>query len=123
MADEVLMILDDDRSFVKALATFLQDHGFGTVEVYNGQEALDRFKYVGIDLAIIDVHLPDISGIDVSRTIRRTGGTFPIILISGDDHPGMRLRCEQAGAQAFLSKPIDPQQLVQLINQALGLQP
>ena len=80
-----LVIVDDDRSFVEAISIFLKDHGFYTVPTLSGQESLTWFQSNRADLAIIDVHLPDISGIEVADRLHRTSKAPPLILISSDD--------------------------------------
>jgi DNA-binding response OmpR family regulator len=120
MNKPTVVIIDDDRSFVAALSIFLERRGYHTVQAFTGQEGLARLRNNGIDLGIIDVHLPDISGIDVAQQMCRSGATPPLILISSDHRPEVRQACREAGAQLFLPKPIGPERLLSAIADALG---
>ncbi|MHC4671118.1 MAG: response regulator [Planctomycetota bacterium] len=115
-----LVIVDDDRSFVEAISIFLKDHGFQTIPTFNGCEGLTWLQSNRADLAIIDVHLPDISGIDVAERLRRAGKDIPLILISSDDCLEVQERCWGAGASLFLPKPLIPEELLDTICETLS---
>lgn len=119
MAEETLLIVDDDRSLVEAVSLFLEGHGYRTVPAFSGEEGLARARRNGVALAIIDLHLPDISGIDVARTLHQEGTDIAFILISGDDRPEIRRECLAAGARSFLSKPLVPDELLHAVSAIL----
>ncbi len=114
MDKRTLVIVDDDRSFVEAASIFLEDHGYRTLCAFSSQDALPRMESGDVDLAIIDVHLRDGSGIQLARRIRSTK-RIPIILISSDDRPWVEAQCRAAGACAFLTKPLAPEELLDVI--------
>jgi two-component system response regulator MtrA len=116
MSRPTVVIIDDDRSFVEAVSIFLERRGYHVVGAFNGKEGLARLRRNGIDLGIIDVHLPDISGIDLAKQIRGAGAAPPVILISGDHSPEVSQACRDAGARRFLPKPIGPTELLNAIS-------
>jgi len=119
MSKPTVVIVDDDRSFVEAVSIFLERRGYCAVPAFNGQEGLARLRKNGIDVGIVDVHLPDISGIDLTKQIRHAGVAPPIILISSDHRPEVFRACREAGARLFLPKPISPEELLRAISGAL----
>lgn len=120
MHNRTLVIVDDDRAFVEAASIFLEDYGYQTLRAFSSQEAVQRMRTGGVDLAIIDVHLRDGSGIQLVRRIRNAGSRVPVILISGDDRPCVQTQGRAAGACAFLTKPLVPEELLEVIFRAVG---
>jgi len=119
MEKGTVVVVDDDRSLVEAITIFLQDHDFRTVPAYNGCAGLAWLQYNSADLAIVDVHLPDISGIEVAIRLRLVGNPTPVILTSSDDCTEMKKQCHVAGARRFLSKPFAPEVLLEAIYDIL----
>jgi DNA-binding response OmpR family regulator len=119
MNQETVVIVDDDCSFVQALAKFLGRRGFRTLLAHDGPNGLVRLQSPGVDLAIIDVHLPGLGGMAVLQRFRAAGGTAPCILISSDDCVEVRQACLAAGALRFLAKPVVPAELLQAVCDVL----
>jgi DNA-binding response OmpR family regulator len=116
MARGRVIIVDDDESFLEALAIFLGDHGFGVVKAQSGREAIAASARHVIDLAILDIHLPDVDGTEVAREIRRRQPETSVILISSDDSPETARKCRAASAEAFLPKPLVPEDLLAVVQ-------
>jgi FixJ family two-component response regulator len=111
-------IVDDDSSVRKALARLLAAHSFET-KTY--ESAGDFLKSVAADTPeclVLDLHMPDITGLELQRYLRRAGITIPIVFITAYDEPGIRERCYNAGAAAFLIKPLNSVTLIGAINAA-----
>lgn len=119
MCKGTLVIVDDDRSFVEAVSIFLEDHAFRAIPIFRGRAGLAWLQYNRADLAIIDVHLPDLSGIEVARRLRFMGIDIPFILTSSDDCAEVKEQCHKTGAQFFLPKPLVPEELLDTITQTL----
>jgi DNA-binding response OmpR family regulator len=115
MTDGRIMIVDDDRSFVDAVALYLEDHGFGVAKAYTGSEGIVTSRRQDIVLAVVDVHLPDVEGIDVVQALRCRHPSVPVLLISSDDSPETTAKCLAADASVFLAKPLIPKQLLDTI--------
>ena len=120
MRNGTVVIVDDDRLFVEAISIFLGDHEFRTISAFNGCAGLAWLQYNSADLAIVDVHLPDISGIEVAIKLRLMGIKTPLILTSSDDCATIKEQCHQAGARLFLPKPLAPDVLLAAISETLA---
>ena len=119
MAGATVIIVDDDRSFVEAVALFLRKHGYHTRKGFSGREGLNLLRQGDADAAVIDVHMPDISGIELANEARTHKRAPAVILISGDDSPETAERCRKTGATRFMAKPLAPRELLQVIGQSV----
>lgn len=114
-----LLITDDDDAFVAAASILLADEGYEVVQAGNVRDCLSVLRQTPIDLAIIDVFLPDGNGLDVADEIHRTRPELPLIMISSDHSEQTRSRCAEVQAEGFLPKPIEPQALLTKVSLAL----
>ena len=116
-----VLIADDDVSFVDAAAAFLGSHGYQAIKTYSGTQAMREAQERPIDLAIIDLYLPDLSGVSVAQEVRRVKPSAVVIMISSDDSDEARHRCMDAGAWSFLAKPLPPRELLSCIGESLNV--
>ena len=113
-----IWILDDDASMLKALGRLMNSAGF-IVEKFNQPGAfLARLEHAPCRVAILDVWMPDMNGLEVQACLRRDSPETQIIFISGRDDPPVRHTALDAGALAFLAKPFDDEFMVQLVRKA-----
>ena len=113
-----IWILDDDVSMLKALGRLMNSAGF-IVEKFNQPGAfLARLEHAPCRVAILDVWMPDMNGLEVQACLRRDSPETQIIFISGRDDPPVRHTALDAGALAFLAKPFDDEFMVQLVRKA-----
>jgi len=116
----LLLMIDDDRSFIEVASLLLTDHGYRVVTAQRGLGALPLLASGAIDLSIIDVHLPDIDGIDLVRRAHRLRRDIGLIIMtSSDDRPQVRQRCLEVGADRFMPKPLAPGELLLVLRQLL----
>jgi FixJ family two-component response regulator len=111
-------IVDDDASVRKALGRLLSAYSF---DIITYGSAGDFLKALGVgqpQCLVLDLHMPDITGLDLQRHLLRSGIRIPTIIITAYDEPGVRERCYTAGAAAFLVKPLNDAILVDAINAA-----
>ena len=115
-----IWLLDDDVSMLKALGRLMNSAGF-IVEKFNHPAAfLARLEHGSCRVAILDVWMPDMNGLEVQACLRRDSPETRIIFISGRDDPLVRDTALDAGALAFLAKPFDDEFMVQLVRKAAG---
>ena len=117
--DPTVLIVDDERSFVDAVAMFLEDNGYKTVKAYGGREGKAQLRSGRLDLALIDLHMPDLSGIELLTFAAQAANPVPVIMITSDDGQETARRCEALGAVRFLVKPVAPDELLNLIPLAM----
>ena len=119
-ARDGIWLLDDDVSMLKALGRLMNSAGF-VVEKFDHPAAfLARLEHARCRIAILDVWMPDMNGLEVQACLRRDSPETRIIFISGRDDPLMRRTALDAGALAFLTKPFDDESILQLVRKAAG---
>lgn len=120
MKSPCILVIDDDRSFLEAVEIFLEDNGFEVSKAPNGRQGIDLEQNHNFDLAIVDVHLPDISGVEVAESLLKHHPGLPVIMISSDDTDMNVRRCMKNSISRFVSKPIAPHLLLQTIAVSLN---
>src|SRR5881275_3377045 len=115
-----IWLLDDDVSMLKALGRLMNSAGF-IVEKFNHPATfLARLEHAPCRVAILDVWMPDMNGLEVQACLRRDSPETRIIFISGRDDPSVRRAALDAGALAFLAKPFEDEVMVQLVQKAMA---
>jgi DNA-binding response OmpR family regulator len=107
-----LLLVDDDAAIRTSLARALSREGFEVQPVDGGRAALEAVATSPPDVAIIDLTMPDIDGIEVIRRLRGDGATLPILVLSARDEVEDRVAGLQAGADDYLTKPFATAELV-----------
>ena len=119
-ARDGIWLLDDDVSMLKALGRLMNSAGF-IVEKFNHPAAfLARLEHAPCRVAILDVWMPDMNGLEVQACLRRDSPETRVIFISGRDDPPVRQTALDAGAVAFLAKPFEDEVMVQLVRKAVA---
>ncbi|MEN6407621.1 MAG: response regulator [Thermoguttaceae bacterium] len=116
-----VLIIDDDESLSDVLSHRLKRQGLKAMAAYSGQSGLAKAKAHPPALVILDLGLPDCDGLTVCEQLADSPETCsaPILILSGQEQPGLVRRCRAAGCHFFLRKPYDPNALLVLIRQAL----
>jgi len=114
----LIAIVDDDSSVRKALARMLSTRSFETEMFGSAREFVTSSRLSSFDCLILDQHMADITGLDLQIHLRRIGVVIPTIVISAHNEAEVRQKCIAAGANSYLVKPIDSNDLVNAINSA-----
>lgn len=117
-----VLLVEDSRAMRNYVASILEGQGsFEVEQVANGFDALRALPRTAYGLIVTDVNMPDVNGIELSRFVRRTPRHVdtPLIVISTDGSDVDRERALGAGANAFLAKPFEPDQLLDLVREVL----
>ena len=112
-------LVDDDASVRKALGRLLAASSFDITTFASARDFLKSLKSEAPECLIVDLHMPELTGLDLQRRLRHAGITIPTIVITAYNEPILRERCEYEGAVAFLIKPLDGRMLVGAINTAV----
>jgi len=112
-----ILIADDDPVVHEALGIYLKAEGFETVDVYNGEEAIDAIAS-DIGLCVLDIMMPKKSGIEVCKTIRKTS-QLPIIMLTAKGEEVDRIIGLELGADDYIVKPFSPREVVARIKAVL----
>lgn len=116
-----ILIVDDDADQAQCLAHRLERQGFLTTVAHRGLLALSVAQTDRPDLVLLDLHLPDLDGLEVCRDLSDSPLTsdIPVIMVSGTDRPDIVRRARCSGCVYFLRKPYDPNALLGLVQLAL----
>jgi DNA-binding response OmpR family regulator len=113
-----ILVVEDDPWVGRALQTLLRDQGYDPAVCHDGREALSYLLNHRPDAALLDIHLPDISGLDLSHRIREMHGEeLPIIILSGDTAMETLRALPSAGATYFFSKPVNSSLLMDQLRE------
>jgi DNA-binding response OmpR family regulator len=115
---EKILIVDDEKKMVKILKTALDNEGYVTVEAYDGEAALERWRQERPDLVVLDVLMPRMDGFEFCRRVRETSDT-PIIILSAKTEELDKLEGLGLGADDYMTKPFSPRELVARIRALL----
>src|SRR6188474_2820148 len=113
-----LLFIEDDDAIRLALRLALEDEGYTVVEAVNGVEGLAAFHENEIDLVLLDLRLPDLSGFDVCRALR-SESIVPIIIITAQTDTHDMVAGLEAGADDYVTKPVVPKELAARIRALL----
>ncbi|MBU3716126.1 MAG: response regulator transcription factor [Candidatus Nanopelagicaceae bacterium] len=113
-----ILVVEDESSFSEALEFLLGKEGFSVVTAATGTEALKKFDQGGIDLVLLDLMLPEVSGTEVCRQIRAKS-KVPIIMLTAKDSEVDKVVGLEIGADDYVTKPYSARELVARINAVL----
>jgi CheY-like chemotaxis protein len=117
MPSKVLLV-DDEREFVQTLSERLIMRDLGPAIAYDGESALNLINEDEPDVMIVDLKMPGIDGLEVLRKVKETRPEIEVIVLTGHGHEEDRERCMQLGAFAYLQKPLDINELSEIIKKA-----
>jgi len=109
------LIVDDDIRNIFAMTSVLEQHGMTVLSAESGQQAIEQLNLnANIEMVLMDIMMPDMDGFDTMRAIRRIPRfkSLPIVAVTAKAMKGDREKCIEAGAWDYLSKPVDPLQMV-----------
>jgi CheY-like chemotaxis protein len=118
-----ILVVDDDILVLDALRELLFADGYEVMTATRGQQALEILQQEHVDLVVLDVIMPKMTGFDVCRQIRAwedEKGRVKIIMLTAKTDPRDQEIGEGAGCDLYLTKPIDPLKLKELIHSTLG---
>ena len=113
-----LLFIEDDEAIRTALRLVLEDEGYEVAEAGDGETGIKMFGQIDPDLVLLDLRLPDISGFEVCRAIRRTSIT-PVIMVTAQTDTSDLVNGFDAGADDYVTKPVVPKELAARIRAAL----
>jgi two-component system KDP operon response regulator KdpE len=113
-----VLVVDDEPQIVRALKVVLREAGYEAVPAETGAQALDLAAVRPPDAAIVDLVLPDLDGIAVTRSLREWSD-MPILVLSAVGEEEQKVRALEAGADDYITKPFGARELVARLNAAL----
>ena len=114
-----VMLIDDEPDLTEPLAAYLSDLGYLVDTAMSGAEALRKLERQAADLAVIDLNMPGLSGLDLLRHLR-DGHDMATLILTGNQDTVDRIAGLETGADDFLVKPVEPQELAARISGILA---
>ncbi len=113
-----ILIVEDDNDTAEVVSALLESAGYTAVTAETGSTALSEIDTASPDLVLLDMHLPDMNGLDVLRKVRASS-FLPMIVLSGYTQERDKVVALEAGADDYMAKPFSPEELVARINALL----
>ena len=119
---KTVMIVEDNELNMKLFHDLLEAHGYRTVGTRNGIEALDLARKHRPDLILMDIQLPEVSGLEVTRWLKDDEElrAIPVIAITAFAMKGDEERIREGGCEAYISKPISVSHFLDTIRRLMG---
>ena len=115
---KTILVVDDEPKIVDLARDYLEHAGFAVVSASDGTEALARARSDRPDLIVLDLGLPKLDGLDVTRALRM-GGAVPIVILTGRSDESDKLVGLELGADDYVTKPFSPKELVARVRAVL----
>ena len=116
---KTVLVIDDDKSILRTFTRILQRAGYSTETAENGKEALDKIQTRNYDAALVDVVLGDSNGLDLLPKIEENSPKTIKIVVTGSDSTEKREEACRNGADAYLTKPVNPEVLLDVFAEKL----
>ena len=114
-----ILIVDDDEGMLETMSDILKEKGYQTETAKTGMKAIAKAKVYPFDIALLDIGLPDMLGIEVLRTLRKEKPAMMIIMVTAHATLTTAVDALNLGANAYIMKPIDPEILDKIIKRCL----
>ena len=115
---KTILVVEDEMAIARVARDYLEHAGYAVVVASNGRAALDAIGRSHPDLVVLDLGLPELDGLDVTREIRRDS-TLPIVMLTARDDEVDKLLGLELGADDYLTKPFSPRELVARVKAVL----
>jgi two-component system, cell cycle response regulator DivK len=117
-----VMIVEDNELNMKLFNDLLEANGYRTIKTRNGLEALDLARTHRPDLILMDIQLPEVSGLEVTKWLKEDDDlhTIPVIAVTAFAMKGDEERIRQGGCEAYISKPISVSKFIETVKSYLG---
>jgi CheY-like chemotaxis protein len=117
-----ILVVDDSRVTRELIKVYLIARDVSLIEAADGQEALERVRAQRPDLVLADLRMPKLDGPGLCQALQADPATrsIPVLILTSDKDSASARRCLEAGAREVLTKPIQPQPLLQAVERSIG---
>jgi FixJ family two-component response regulator len=119
VANAPICLLDDDASVLRSIARLLKSDDLEALTFERAADFLAHAQQHEVQVAVLDIHMPEMSGLDVHTRLREISPKTRVIFITGFEKPGLRASALQNGVHAFLLKPFDDEVFLRSVHRAL----
>src|SRR5579872_4328507 len=118
-----ILIVEDDRATRYLLSRTLKTEGYAVSTAADGAQGLRQMRKQEFDLVLLDVWMPKMNGLELLGKMRAEGLTAKAVVLTSDDTPETLLRAVREQAWQYISKPIEPGKVVEMVSEALAASP
>lgn len=112
-----ILIVDDSRTSRKMLRNILESNGHEIIdEAVNGQEGVQKFQALKPDVVTLDITMPIVDGVEALKMIKALDPDSKVVMVTAAGQKNKMIECIKAGANEFLTKPFEQQEIVDVIN-------
>jgi two-component system response regulator HydG len=115
-----VLLVDDDRSLTRSLAAILRNAGYVVTTAYSGTEAIEASRDTAFEAVILDIQLPDIDGIELLKNFKAVDPVIGTLMLSGTTTLKDAVETLNLGADAFILKPVEPDDLLHKLGTLTG---
>ena len=122
-AEKRVLIVEDNELNMKLFNDLLEAHGYRTIQTRNGKDVLELARVHRPDLVLMDIQLPEVSGLEVTRWLKEDAElcTIPVIAVTAFAMKGDEERIRQGGCEAYISKPISVLGFIETVRDFIGV--
>ena len=122
MTKKKILVVEDEESLLKLQSILLTIRGYTVEGATDGQAALEAVETMNPDLILLDIMLPKIDGLEVCRQVKANEATrhIPVVMLTAKKYPADRVMGEQAGADAYITKPYKSAMVIETIQRLLS---
>jgi len=117
--EEKVLVVDDEKEIADLIEVYLKNENFDVYKFYSGDAALNCIENTELDLAILDIMLPDVSGLSICQTIRDSNKHYPVIMLTAKGDETDKITGLSFGADDYVTKPFRPLELVARVKAQL----
>ena len=114
-----ILITDDDSGCREALRSIVEPEGYHTLLASSGEEALDIVREEPVDLALLDMYMPTLTGLETLQLVRQINAVLPCILVTADANEGLMRQALRARAYSVIAKPVSKHVVLYTVVRAL----
>ncbi len=117
---QTILVAEDDPGLNRLISFKLQKEGYQVISVFDGKEALNAALNENISAIILDIMMPFLDGIQVLKRVRPVKPDLPVVILSVKSRENDLHQALELGANAYMTKPFQPEQLIEKLKQILG---
>ncbi len=121
MDKKKVLVIEDHRDTLAIYLIVLERSGFDVKLAWSGEKGLDEFVAWSPDVVVLDMMLPEMTGLEVLQRIRETGSDVPVVAATASIKPIVRDLCRELNVSTFLAKPFDFDQLITSVRSVLNM--
>ena len=116
-----ILVIDDSETIRRQVKQALAATGYEIIEAVDGVDGLEKLRTItDLEMALCDVNMPRMNGLDMIVEVQRTGSKIPILMLTTEGQPSLIKRAREAGAKGWIVKPFKPEMLVTAVMKLAG---